>query len=140
MNVLRPVAVVVALSRSDGRYLLIERAEGHGAAGYWMPVSGRVEPGETFAETATRECFEEVGIAVHVATGAGAELARTETHDGRYELVWLAARSIEPLPEVIAKPDEVAAWRWVTVEECRVIEPMFDSTRAVMTAMKSRLG
>jgi dATP pyrophosphohydrolase len=39
--------------------LLIERAD---FAGHWQSVTGSQEPGETLAETATREVREETGI------------------------------------------------------------------------------
>jgi len=44
----------------DGRVLLLRRTEGRG--GFWQPVTGRVEPGETAADAARRELCEETGI------------------------------------------------------------------------------
>ena len=128
----RTLAVVVALSRGDGRYLLVKRARGLPAEGYWVPVSGKVEAGETPAQAAVRECAEEVGLAVR----AGEELARGETHDGRYALVWVRARAVDDEPAVRAKADEVEDWRWVTPEESERVAPMFDATREVL---RSRL-
>ncbi|MEZ4407237.1 MAG: NUDIX hydrolase [Polyangiales bacterium] len=133
MNDARPLAVVVAVTRGDGRYLLVKRAKGLPAEGYWVPVSGKVEPGESLSDAAARECLEEVGIAVRV----GRELTRGETDDARYALVWMEARSVEDAPAVIAKADEVEDWRWVTREEVEGVAPMFDATREVF---RSRLG
>lgn len=128
----RPLAVVVAVTRGDGRFLLVKRAKALPAEGYWVPVSGKVEPGESLSDAAARECVEEVGIAVRV----GRELTRGETNDGRYTLVWMEARSVEDDPAVRAKADEVADWRWVTPDEVERVAPMFDATREVF---RSRL-
>ena len=57
------VAVGV-LRRPDGRVLLAERKPGKDAAGYWELPGGQIEPGESPAEAASRELFEEVGVRV----------------------------------------------------------------------------
>jgi dATP pyrophosphohydrolase len=54
-----PVSTLVLVYTRDLRVLLIERAD---APGYWQSVTGSQEPGETLAETATRELREETGI------------------------------------------------------------------------------
>jgi 8-oxo-dGTP diphosphatase len=55
------VAVSV-VHRPDGRVLLAERAAGKLSAGYWEFPGGKVEPGESTAESAARELLEEVGV------------------------------------------------------------------------------
>ncbi len=59
---LRTVSVV-ALG-ADGRVLLLRRAEARG--GFWQPVTGRLEPGESAADAARRELSEETGADVPV--------------------------------------------------------------------------
>jgi dATP pyrophosphohydrolase len=54
-----PVSTLVLVHTADLRVLLIERAD---VPGYWQSVTGSQEPGETLAETANRELFEETGI------------------------------------------------------------------------------
>ena len=54
-----PVSTLVLVYTPDLRVLLIERAD---AADYWQSVTGSLEPGETLAETASRELLEETGI------------------------------------------------------------------------------
>ncbi|HVP66210.1 MAG TPA: lipoyl(octanoyl) transferase LipB [Anaeromyxobacteraceae bacterium] len=49
---------------ADGRVLLLRRTEARG--GFWQPVTGRIEPGETAAGAAARELGEETGIAAAV--------------------------------------------------------------------------
>jgi lipoyl(octanoyl) transferase len=53
----RTVSVVPV--RDDGLVLLLRRSEERG--GFWQPVTGRVEAGETPDEAARRELFEETG-------------------------------------------------------------------------------
>ena len=54
-----PISTLVVVHTRDLDVLLIERAD---APGYWQSVTGSQEPGETLAETATRELLEETGI------------------------------------------------------------------------------
>ncbi len=54
---------VVALAQ-DGRVLLLKRSEARG--GFWQPVTGRIEPGETPIAAARRELLEETGADVPV--------------------------------------------------------------------------
>ncbi len=54
---LRTVSVVPV--GDDGRVLLLRRSEARG--GFWQPVTGRLEPGESPAEAARRELREETG-------------------------------------------------------------------------------
>jgi lipoyl(octanoyl) transferase len=54
---------VVALA-ADGRVLLLKRSPARG--GFWQPVTGRIEPGESPAQAARRELREETGADVPV--------------------------------------------------------------------------
>ena len=60
---LRTVSVVPVAA--DGRVLLLRRSAERG--GFWQPVTGRIDPGETPLETARRELREETGADVEVA-------------------------------------------------------------------------
>jgi lipoyl(octanoyl) transferase len=60
---LRTVSVVPVAA--DGRVLLLNRAPERG--GFWQPVTGRIDPGETPIETARRELREETGADLPVA-------------------------------------------------------------------------
>ena len=61
-----PVAGVAALD-DDNRILLVRRAD----SGEWAHPAGRVEAGETWAETARREFREETGGEVDLAEVLG---------------------------------------------------------------------
>lgn len=58
----RPFSVLVVIrARTDGRTLLIERAD---VPGFWQSVTGSCETGESLRQTALREVAEETGIQV----------------------------------------------------------------------------
>ena len=55
-------SVAVALRDADGRVLLARHSEG----GVWLLPGGGIEPGETPADAAVREMFEETGLLVRL--------------------------------------------------------------------------
>ena len=59
---MRTVSVVPIAK--DGKVLLLKRSPERG--GFWQPVTGRIEPGETPQAAAERELFEETGLRVPV--------------------------------------------------------------------------
>ena len=54
-----PISTLVIVHTPDLLVLLLERAD---YPGHWQSVTGSQEPGETLAQTATRELAEETGI------------------------------------------------------------------------------
>ena len=57
------VDVAACIVRSaDGRVLLAQRTARQVAAGYWELPGGKIEPGETASDAASRELTEEVGL------------------------------------------------------------------------------
>jgi len=53
-------SVVVVLVEQEGRFLMIEEADDNGNLAWYFPA-GSVEPGESLAEAARREVYEETG-------------------------------------------------------------------------------
>ena len=54
-----PVSVLVAIHTPELQVLLLERAD---RPGFWQSVTGSQDAGETLAQTARREVFEETGL------------------------------------------------------------------------------
>ena len=115
-------AIVAVLLRAD-RVLVIRRAAGVARPGYWQPLSGKLEPGETQREAVIREVREEVRLTVVPL----AKVWESETDDGRFRLHWWTADA--PTGEVVPDPEEVGDYRWVTPEEFLALDPVFDGDR-----------
>ena len=124
-----PVAACALIRRSDGRYLLIRRADRLPGGGHWCPITGRPQTGEELPQTVAREVFEEVGLRVRV----GGEIFQCPTSDGHFMLRWFDcepmshAEGYEPLT---LAPEEVAEARWQTASEASRLEPTFEATAA----------
>lgn len=58
------IQVSAAVIIRDGRVLLCRRAPGGSCGGLWEFPGGKIEPGETAAACAVRECQEELGVAI----------------------------------------------------------------------------
>ncbi len=104
-----PLAVAVVVQRSDGAVLIVRRAPALALGGYWTPVTGRVEPGESLEAAAHRELREETGLTAQL----GPELTRGPTSNGLFELVYLRAYAPYPLPPLVLQPSEITDARWV---------------------------
>ena len=116
-----PAGVVVVVRRADGRYLFIQRAPECSYGGYWCPVSGRVEPGESHAQTASREAHEEVGVRVRALREVHVGIAAS----GRFILHWWLCEHLDGDPHAAAL-DEVSAVAWVSACEATALQPHFE--------------
>lgn len=112
-------AIVAVLLRAD-RVLVIRRGPAVDRPGYWQPLSGKIEPGETQQEALVREVMEEVGLTVVPL----AKVWESQTDDGTFRLHWWSARA--DTGEVIPDPHEVAETRWITPEEFPALDPVFE--------------
>jgi len=76
-----PISVLVVIYKSNRDVLLIERAD---RAGFWQSVTGSLDRSdEDLAQAATREVFEETGIAVDQLP---ADALRNLYHQIEYEI------------------------------------------------------
>ena len=120
---------VVAIVVCNERVLFVKRsAASRGAAGYWTPVSGGVEPGESEPEAVRREVREEVALEVE----AEAKVATIESHDGRYLLHFWTCRLIAG--EARVRSAEVADLRWLDQAELSELAPVFDEDVRIVRA------
>ena len=63
--------VAAAVLWRDGRILICRRGPGGSCAGLWEFPGGKVEPGESGAACAVRECREELGIEIRLSGELG---------------------------------------------------------------------
>lgn len=127
MSEARSLAVAVVVKRADQRTLLVERAPGRLAEGYWTPITGKLEPGETLAEAGAREVLEEVGLRVQM----GKEVYRCETVGASFDLVWLDATLLDEADaDALRLSDEIAGARWLEAAAAAELTPMFPVTAA----------
>ncbi|MBJ7529941.1 MAG: NUDIX domain-containing protein [Nocardioides sp.] len=110
--------VAHGLVERGGRYLLLRRREGRYLGGQWDVPGGTVEPGESPAAAAVRECWEEAGLRVR----AGAEVSHhrnrdTEGRDLVFHTLTYALEETGPPVEVRLSAHEHDAHRWATPQE-----------------------
>lgn len=96
--------------------------------GYWTPISGRIEPGESQAQAVIREVREEVGLRVTPLE----KVWECPTDDGDFLLHWwtadLGSDQIAS-DQLVLAPDEVSEARWVTPQEFLQMTPTFAGDR-----------
>jgi 8-oxo-dGTP diphosphatase len=115
-------AIVAVILRAD-RVLAVRRGPGVVRPGYWQPLSGKIEPGESQQDAVVREVREEVGLTVVPLE----KVWESETDDGGFRLHWWTAKA--DTGEVVPDPREVAETRWVTAEQFLRLDPVFEGDR-----------
>ena len=113
----RPIVAVLAVVLRGAEALIVQRAQ-QPNAGRWGFPGGVLELGETVAEGAMRELFEETGILARPAGILDVHDAITRDADARVQFHYLliAVRGIWQSGE--GEPaDDAAACAWVTRDE-----------------------
>ncbi len=122
--------VVAAVIHRDGKFLLGKRAPHKTSApGYWCPVSGRIEPGETPQEAVRREVREEVGLLVRPVRVVG----EFDTHDGSAVIQWWWVE-IEAGEAHLAN-DEHTELRWLTPGDMGFLDKVFPADIALFRGL-----
>lgn len=104
MLIASPQEAAVVLLERDGRVLAVSRKNDPNAFG--LP-GGKVDPGETAAEAALRELFEETGI-----QGRDPRLVYSQMRDGRLVSTFSVTAEI-PSALKGASPGETGVVKWV---------------------------
>jgi mutator protein MutT len=121
----RPIECAGAVVRDAlGRLLLVQRAQ-EPSQGHWSLPGGRVEPGETPAEAASREVAEETGLSVRIG-----ELLATVTI-GPYLVHDFAA---QVTGGQLVAGDDAADVRWCTLDEAAQL-PLTEGLLAELSRM-----
>lgn len=101
--------IAIAVVACGGRFLIGLRPDHVPLAGHWEFPGGKVEPGESPAAAAARECFEETGLAVRIE-GPYPEVVHDYDH-ARLRLHFYRASPEQPAPP--PRPP----FRWVPLGE-----------------------
>lgn len=124
------IEAVVAIVHNADRFLVVRRtAANDHAVGYWCPVSGRIEPGESQADAVAREVMEEVGLEVTAVR----KVHELPIPEGRFLLHYWTTLVRGGVARV-ASP-EIDAIRWVTLDQFRDLTPNFEDDTAVFERM-----
>ncbi len=102
---------------------MIRRSAAVRLPGYWTPLSGTIEAGESQEDTLVREVREEVGLEVRPI----AKVWECPTDDQSYRLHWWTAQVLGGRLEPDAR--EVEEVRWVTASEFEKLKPTFAGDR-----------
>jgi 8-oxo-dGTP diphosphatase len=117
-----PEAVVVVITK-EKKVLLIQRGPDVPDAGYWAPLSGKIEPQEDQAGAVVREVREEAGLTVRPVRKVWENTAASGSH----KLHWWLAEWVSGDPRL--DPREVVDARWLGVDEVLRLEGTFDGDR-----------
>ena len=126
-------AVVAVITKGD-KVLLIERAPSVRGGGYWAPVSGEVEAGESQEAAVVREAMEEVRLTVRPLRKVWENISSR----GTFRLNWWLAEYVAG--ELVLDKREVSDARWLTVEEICELDSTFEGDREFYQKVLPLLG
>lgn len=126
-----PTEIAVAVVERDGRFLVGQRPANVALGGLHEFPGGKVEPGETPADAAVRECLEEAGVSIEVVGRYPAKV-HAYAHD-HVRLHFFACRLIDDEAR-----DPLAPFRWVSADKLSCLE--FPAANASLIAHLEVLG
>jgi len=106
--------IVVRLGR---RFLVVQERK-HGQL--WYLPAGRVEPGESFVQTAIRETMEEAGIPIELEGIVRVEHTPSPDGHARMRVIFVARPADDTPPKQVADSESLQA-RWVTLDELELL-------------------
>jgi len=121
---------VMAIIRKDDRFLLIKRGETIPAAGFWCPVSGKIQVGETQSDAVVREVKEEIGLEI----AAVKKVHESLTANKMYTLHWWTTEIRSGEARIMNH--EVAEIKWLTKDELKNLNPVFDEDIDILLNVK----
>ena len=120
----------IGVLEEEGRFLVVQRAQGLTNAGCWCFPGGHLEPGESSAEAVVRELREELGIDVE----AGEHLGDVHVPSPRYRLLVHRVRRTSGAwrPD----PREISAFAWLTLDEVRALAEAMPTNAQVVELLE----
>jgi len=111
-----PIQVEAIIFRRNGNvieYLLLKRLPERN--GFWQPVTGGVEEGETRDEALQREIMEETGVRNIVAVIE--DLYHFEFSDPNLNQEYVYGVEVSSSEEIVLDPKEHSEYRWCSLQE-----------------------
>lgn len=105
--------IAIAIVQRDAEVLVGLRPPNVPLAGYWEFPGGKVEPGETSAEAAVRECLEETGV--HVAVVGEFSSKRHSYEHATVQLRFFRCR-------VVKDAQPAGSFRWVRQKDLTALQ------------------
>jgi 8-oxo-dGTP pyrophosphatase MutT (NUDIX family) len=122
---------VVAIIQKDNQFLWVKRSDyKERGKGVWCPVSGGVKAGETEEEAVQREVMEEVGLNVV----ADKKICIIPSHDNQDTLHFWTTKIISGDAKITSQ--EAIDMRWVTLDEIKNLEPIFEADIQVFESLR----
>ena len=120
----------------DKQVLLLKTTPKRG--GFWQPVTGKVEPGESVEEGALREAVEETGLDFK------GQQPRALGFEFSFEGKWGAAHEhafalVAPSKEIRLDPKEHVEFQWLTPKKAQSLLK-FDSNREPLALLVKSWG
>ena len=106
----RPYIGVAVILIRDGRVLLGKRKHGHGA-GTWQFPGGHLEYGESIADCARRELFEETGLSV-INLRNGPFTNDFFKNEGKHYVTLFMIGDHQTGEARVKEPDKCERWEW----------------------------
>ena len=130
-----PTRGVVAVLQDGDSYLMIRRAAGETAPGWWCFPGGAIEDGETEEQALVREVREEVGLDVRPTE----RIWTWNRDDGLLVLTWWRTEMLGGV--LTPNPDEVAEAHWMTPAQIDALPKVLASNREFLrlTSESTRL-
>jgi GrpB-like predicted nucleotidyltransferase (UPF0157 family)/8-oxo-dGTP pyrophosphatase MutT (NUDIX family) len=112
--------VVAAIISKENKFLMGKRSlTKKSCAGFWSPICGRIESGESENGAVEREVFEEVGLTVKAIQ----KVAEMDTRDKSALIHWWSVDVIKG--EAYLKNDEHSELRWLSIDEMEKLDNIF---------------
>ncbi|MEO6713593.1 MAG: NUDIX domain-containing protein [Mycobacteriales bacterium] len=105
----------------EGRLLVVLRRN-EPSAGCWSVPGGRVDPGESVAQTARREVREETGLEIEIGAFLGVTHQAYVDASGRHRLLEIHDYAGRVTGGFLAAGDDALDARWLSREELEGVE------------------
>jgi len=130
--------VVGCVTEHDGKILLLKYPETKKEnPGKWGSPAGKIDSGETPTEAVIREVFEETGL--HFHSEKIVFIKRTYVRYNDFDFVYDIFKYIihaKERPQLILRPREHVAYKWLTVEEALKEDLVYDEDYCIKAAYK----